>query len=136
MSEYLLMDDYKLIAQSDYTAYTMERLDNRYELLSSIITDRNASDDEITKASTERKKVLKCIELFLQEDVDDPRATPALILNIKFGDGAVNRLSKRTVGGEIAHDLVSKTGDAFKGTGQVTKKGINKVAQWLLDKTK
>jgi hypothetical protein len=132
----LTMDDYKLIAQSKYTAYTMKRLDERYELLSNVIAHPDALDDEIADAAIERKKVLACINLFIEEDIDDPRATAARILNIKFGDGAVQRLAKRTVGGEVAQDLLSKTGTGLKTTAVVTKKGLNGFATWLANATK
>lgn len=136
MNKFLTMEDYKEIAQSKYTAYTVDRLDARYDMLTSIIHDPNSLDEEVIDAAIERKKVMKCIELFLQEEVDDPRATPALILNILFGEGAVNRLAKRTIGGEVAQDLLQKTGEALKGTTKVTKKGIHAFATWLLKKTK
>ena len=129
------METIKLIAQSDYVGYTMERLDDRFDRLSDIINDTNALDDEIAKASIERKKVRACISLFIQEDVDDPSATPADILEIITGE-SIFKLQKQTAGGVLAEDIWDKTVGVTKATSTVTKKGLNHFAEWLAKKTK
>ena len=129
----MTIEQLKMIAASKFVTYTMERLDKRYDILSTIIADGNALDDEIMDAARQRKEVRLCIELFLEEDVDDPRATPGLILNAMGYN--VNKLAKRTIGGEIAEDILDKTVGATKATTQATKKGLNSFANWLVSKT-
>jgi hypothetical protein len=128
------METIKLIAQSDYVGFTLERLDNRFDRLSDVINDPNALDDEIAQASTERKKVRACISLFIQEDIDDPSATPADILEIITGT-SLFKLQKQTAGGVLAEDLWDKTVGATKATSNVTKKGLHGFANWLANKT-
>jgi hypothetical protein len=128
------LNQLKTIANSVFANFTLERLDKRYDLLTSIIQDGDALDDEIIDATSKRKEVRLCIELFMQEEVDDPTATAGLILEAMGYN--INKLQKQTVGGELAEDLLEKTVGATKATGRVTKKGLNSFAEWLAEKTK
>lgn len=123
------IEQLKVIAGSAFAHFTMERLDKRYDLLTSIIMDPEAGDDEIIHATQQRKEVRLCIDLFIEEEVDDPRANAGLILEAMGYN--VNKLAKRTIGGEIAEELLDKT----KGAGQATKRGIHGFAAWLANKT-
>lgn len=125
----------KLIAQSKYVGFTLERLDKRYDILTDIISDVDALDYEIEDAARERRKVRACIDLFISEDVDDPSATPADILEIIVGE-PIEKLQKQTAGGVLAQDILEKTSVAGKVAAQSTKKGVNAFATWLASKTK
>lgn len=125
----------KLITNSKFAHFTMDRLDKRFDILTDIITDPGASSNEIKLAAEEREQVEACIQLFIEEDVDDPAATPALIMEVVTGQ-SYEKLIKQTPGGMIAQDLVEKTAHATKITGAVTKKGLNGFANWLASKTK
>lgn len=127
------IEQLKTIANSPFITFTMARLDKRYDLLTSIIQDENALDDEIIDATKKRKEVRLCIQLFIEEDVDDSQATAGLILDAMGYN--INKLAKRTIGGEIAEDLLDKTVGATKATSQATKKGLNSFATWLANKT-
>ena len=123
------------LANSKFVGFTMERLDKRYDILTSIIKDDKALDWEIEDAARQRREVMECINVFIEEEVDDPNATVAMILEIVTGQ-SIERLQKSTIGGEIAEDLLSKTTSAAKATSRVTKKSINSFASWLQNKTK
>lgn len=125
----------KLIANSQFVGFTMKRLDKRYEIYSAVIADADALDWEIADAAKKRGEVRACIDLFIQEDVDDPRATAADILEAITGE-SIDKLQKRTPGGLLAQDILGKTGSTLKTTMQATKKGTNSFATWLAKATK
>jgi hypothetical protein len=124
----------KLIANSKFAGFTMARLDKRYDILTGIITDPDATSHEIKLAAIDREEVEACIQLFIQEDVDDPTATPAMILEVVTGT-SIEKLMQQTPGGILAQDIVEKTTAATKATSRATKKGINSFATWLATKT-
>jgi hypothetical protein len=125
----------KLIAGSQFVGFTMERLDKRYDILTNIISDPDALDTEIEDAARKRKEVRACIDLFIQEDVDDPRATAADILEILTGQ-SLEKLQKQTAGGVLAQDILEKTSTGLKIGVKATKKSTNSFATWLANITK
>lgn len=123
------------LANSEFVGFTMARLDKRYDMLTAIISDPDALDWEIEEAARKRREVRECINVFIEEEVDDPTTTVAMILEIVTGQ-SIEKLQKETAGGALAQDLLDKTTGAMKGAGTVTKKGLNGFANWLANKTK
>lgn len=126
----LRQDTIKMIANSEFVGFTIKRLDKRYEIYSTVIADTEATDWEIADAAKKRGEVRACIDLFIQEDVDDPRATAADILEAITGE-SISKLQKLTIGGVIAQDILEKTGSTIKSTSKVVKKSTNGFATWL-----
>jgi hypothetical protein len=122
------------LANSEFVGFTMARLDKRYDLLTDIIQDPDALDWEIEDAARKRREVRECINVFIEEDVDDPTATVAMILEVVTGQ-SIEKLQKQTIGGEIAQDMLDRTAAATRATGQATKKSLNGFAKWLAGKT-
>ena len=131
----LVPSEVRLIANSKFVGFNMERLDKRYDILTDIITDANATSEEIMIAAQERKEVEACIRLFIDEEVDDETATPAMILEVITGQ-SIAKLQKQTGGGLLAQDIVEKTAAATKGATIATKKGLHGFSTWLAEKTK
>lgn len=124
----------KVIAHSKFRGYTLPRLDKHYDILTSIIQDPDASSLEIRIAAEQREEVEACIQLFIQEEIDEMSVTAAMILEVITGKTIV-KLQKETPGGALTQDLIEKTVVATKASGQVTKKSLNSFGTWLANKT-
>jgi hypothetical protein len=128
----------KTIAQSEYVAYTLTRLDKEHDYLSSVIADPDANNAEIVNAATKREVIGLCIQLFFEVESLVPDfigKTPCQLIEKDLGL-SIDKLQKQTGGGLLAQDIMDKTSAAVKVTTQTTKKGINSFASWLVNKTK
>lgn len=120
----------KLIAQSKFANYTMGRLDDRWELLTSIIVNPDADTQEIADAANDRKEVEACIQLFIECEVDNPQATAAWIIGEQLNLD-IYKLQKNTGGGLLAQDLLNKMSTAKVGTVNATKKSASALGSFL-----
>lgn len=121
------------IANSKFVGFTEERLLKRKQILTNIIGDEDALDDEIEDAARLRKEVNACLKVFAmcQElGLDTDGMTVADILEQTTGESIV-ALQKNNAGGALGQDIVSKSGSAVKKTAEASKKGLNKFGNWL-----
>lgn len=125
------------IANSKFVGFTKPRLEKRLSILTDIIIDVDALDDEIAEAALLRKEVKELLSVFAECEklgLDTSGMTAADILESVTGE-SIEKLQKKTPAGDITQDVLDKTTQVVKKTSTVTKRSLNVFGSWLASKT-
>jgi hypothetical protein len=123
---------------SQFVGFTEPRLMKRLNILNSIITDKDALDEEIADAALKRKEVKELLSVFAMVrsvgvDPDGMTAFEVIDTVTKATTGrSAEQLVKQTTGGAMGQALVEKTSGAVKRTKEVTKKASGGLGAWLM----
>lgn len=126
------------LGNTRFVGFTKERLVKRHQLLTHIIMDEGALDNEIEEAARLRREVKACLQVFGEMEklgLDTSGMTAADIIETVTGV-PIERLQKQTAGGVLAQDILDKSSLAVKATTKVTKQSLNSFGRWLANKTK
>ena len=117
------------LANSKFVGFTEERLIKRFYILSDIISDADALDDEIADAALSRKEVKELLAMFTMcrnLGLDVSGMSAADIIEQTTGQ-SIFALQKQTIGGVVAVSI----GDRAKTITETTKKTAKKTAGGL-----